>query len=439
MANSSPPPPPPPSSKTPPQKSTTTAPTPKKIPLGEFRNGNWYCECPGGRYARLLRGKREGPNQGKQFYGCHTHPDQGNHCNFWLSLEDAQKRERECFVSNHRSEGLSPINYRQTTLLESIGKKGKEKEKEKEKETEEGIASTSAVQGGGAALEPGLGDVSSPIIDLTEEEEEEEEEGEGVGVDSPTKSRGNGSGNGNGKENTMSQLTGKRKRPANPEVDLLDDLSSDAEAELIAVSEKPNKRYDALKSIHGTPSVSRTTDVGSGLPTPSRTRPTGRGFGKGLSFSKDLFENGGASKSNGPSSTLPEAKRQRLDSDGHNRGKGKGKAPNNDLTATQLFGTSATIDAPASFASSVTMPNSTFPRPTQSFDSGDLMGEVMDLLKGEKISDALRKELRNTLDRHVVRTNHLKAKVEELQDLTARLEELRKTTRTGLMDLYQTS
>ncbi|KAI2635274.1 hypothetical protein GGS21DRAFT_515119 [Xylaria nigripes] len=434
-----------------------SSPPAKSLTNGEFRNGNWYCNCQPRRIARKKTVTRNTKNYGKGFYVCNIEPNEGNWCGFFLWVEEAEKRARAYFSTNGRSE------KRQTTLDETItsrkgkAKKGKEKEKDKDKEKHknkaEKISTTNpvnekpTVEDGASssknharapmsklaspAPERHTGDDNGANTHATTSDEEEEDDDDDDDDDDdeeevirPTKPQSTGAhSSAMPRITTRSSSSSKRKRSFEDEPDLLEDLSSSCEDELVAVTDNSSKHYDAF----ATPSARRTTDVKNGFPTPSLTATAGR------STKKVLFQVVDTEK--------PSAKRPRIETNASASGPTTLSGP----TAEQLWGTSAVIYVPSSSpsaASASTPP--TGPNPD------DLTKEVLELLKNETIAPSVRGAVRKTLEKFVSQAkgyergrDTARKAAKEADDRVARLqvkvdalEMSRQDLRTQLMDMW---
>ncbi|KAI1820336.1 hypothetical protein F4861DRAFT_523377 [Xylaria intraflava] len=406
---------------------------------GVFQNGAWHCKC--GLIARKKTVRTNSKNYGRCFYKCRTDRDEGNWCDFFLWVDDAERRERAVFLSNGRSE------KRQATLLESITpRKGKTKGKQGAGRSSDlpvvvaGSAHTAAASkpdlvasprdservpaaAGGLTVKEGGETSSRPgnhqLTTSDEEEEDDEEE-----ISSPTRSHAARHNNlqpsAMAKTPTTSAASFKRKRPLLEEQDLLDELSSGGEEELVAMSEISSKQYSAFT----TPTAPRTADIKDGMPTPSLTQ--------GRSTKKVLFK--GVEGGEGGEGGTSGAKRQRLE----------GETPSH---AARLFGTNAVIDAAA--ASSSPTPQTPF-HTTPDLNPDNLTKEVMELLKDANLTKSVRGAVRTVLERYAAQakgyergrdTARKAAKEAEeragrLQAKIDALESSRQELRTQLMDTW---
>ncbi|TRX93154.1 hypothetical protein FHL15_006022 [Xylaria flabelliformis] len=369
---------------------------------GIFRNQRWLCNCDP-RLDAVVKTVTQNPkNHGRRFYSCPNY-GKGNYCDMFLFIDDAKARELECLMTNGRSE------KRQTTLLESMTpSKGKRRLTDASATAEindsqvgDNVASRSFIGPAstdhsstlkGSDIRPSLTARSSTLKGSDENlrfqldefyndtsDEDEDEEGTS-NYNSRTTTDNNLQPSRVPTTPTAQRAGSKRKCPFEEE-DLLDDLSSGGEEELITITESSSKAASAIGKQRNpnpfiTPSVTRTTDVlQNGLPTPSLTR--------GASVKRVLFrdELAGQSSTSGANTTQT-PKRQQLD----------GAMPLSQ--AAQLFGTDAIIKTPPS-------PSPPSSSPSSSSSSTNLTSEVMSLLKNENITPAVRSEVRKTLEKYV--------------------------------------
>ncbi|KAI1307766.1 hypothetical protein F5Y03DRAFT_115535 [Xylaria venustula] len=386
-------------------------------PNGLFRQGVWLCNCQPRLRATVRHVTRNTKNKGKRFYCCPTDKNEGNRCDMFLLVEDAQRREREHLMSNGRSEKRK--DKKQTTLPERFTPR---------------TARTEQQPATGTARSPGrevvnlddastASSTSSPspesadIYDTTSSEEDEDEE------DTPTNHATSSTGSKSLQPSAMARTTTTSKtgskRPSDDE-DLLDDLSASGAEEMVAATERSTKT--AIRSgkqreeAYMTPTTTRTTDIQHGMPTPLTAGQTV----KKLQF--DLPVSQPTSSDN--HSRNPSPKRQRL----------------NETEGARLFGTDKTISSPPSHQS-----RSESPTPGQ-----DLTGEVMSLLQDEDISFATRNAVRKTLQRYVSQAKGYergrdvsRKAVKDAEDRNAQLqariddlEQARQGVRGKLMDLW---
>ncbi|KAJ8124366.1 hypothetical protein O1611_g9273 [Lasiodiplodia mahajangana] len=90
---------------------------------GEFRDGEWRCNCEPRLVAKIRTVNTNKEDYGKRFYGCPKQRGKQNSCDMFILVEDAKEREREYLFTNGRSE------KRQTTLLESM--RGKQRARDR--------------------------------------------------------------------------------------------------------------------------------------------------------------------------------------------------------------------------------------------------------------------------------------------------------------------
>ncbi|KAI1434523.1 hypothetical protein GGR50DRAFT_704118 [Xylaria sp. CBS 124048] len=451
--------------------SPTSPPRPKspRSPLaitnGVFQNGAWYCNC--GLIARRKTVRKSSKNYGRTFYMCSVERGGGNFCDFFLWGEDAERRERAGFMSNGRSE------KRQTTLLESMApRKGKQKAKQPagkflysmmsaDELAAVGGASTSrtadaskpnaAAAAASAAAESstlresgnGTSSRSANNFDTTSEEEEAGEYTRLTRSHATTNKNPNLQPSAMARTPTGPPTSSKRKRPLDDdEHDLLDDLSSSGEEELMAMSDLSAKHYNAFT----TPRAPRTADVKDGMPTPSLTM--------GRSTKKVLFKGVGDDNCI-RSSVTPSAKRQRLEAR-------TAAPPSNASAAVQLWGTSAVIKGPAPASSSSASASASASAPGTEAGSSPqkpavsdvhpehLTTEVMDLLKDGAVAKSVRDAVRKAIDRYVSQAKGYERgrdaarkvakdaedRVARLQSKVDALETSRQELRTQLMDMW---
>ncbi|KAI0863623.1 hypothetical protein F4860DRAFT_467263 [Xylaria cubensis] len=424
---------------------------------GIYRNQRWLCNCDP-RLDAVVKTVTQNPkNHGRRFYSCPNY-GKGNYCDMFLFMDDAKARELECLMTNGRSE------KRQTTLLESMTpSKGKRRLADASAAAEiddsrvgDNVASTSRLPRSsigppstdhsstlkGSSIRPSLTTQSSTLKGSDEKsgsqldefyndtsEEDEDEEGTS-NYKSRTKTDNNLQPSRVPTTPTAQRAGTKRKRPLEEEEDLLDDLSSGGEEELITITDSSSKAASTIGKQRNpnpfiTPSVTRTTDaLQNGLPTPSLTR--------GASVKRVLFKDElvGQSSTSGANTTQTH-KRQQLDS----------AAPISH--AARLFGTDAIIGTPPS-------PSPPSSSPPSSMSSTNLTSEVMNLLKNENITPAVRSEVRKTLDKYVNQAKGYergrdasRKAVKEAEDRTAAmqqkiddLERSRQELRTQLMTMW---
>ncbi|KAI1737342.1 hypothetical protein F4680DRAFT_429196 [Xylaria scruposa] len=355
---------------------------------GIFRNQRWLCNCDP-RLDAVVKTVTQNPkNHGRRFYSCPNY-GKGNYCDMFLFIDDAKARELECLMTNGRSE------KRQTTLLESMTpSKGKRRSADASATAEVhdsqvgvNVASTSRPAMASMARLPrsSIGSPSSaesstlkgsgqmsPLMEFYEDTSDDDRDEE------ETSNRKSHTTTDNNLQPSRVPITpntrptgSKRKCPFEEE-DLLDDLSSGGEEELVAITESSSKAASTGKQRYPfiTPSATRTTDMmQNGLPTPSQTR--------GTSVKKVLFKGyvAGKSDTNGEN-TIATPKRQQLED-----------SPMPASHAARLFGTDAIIE--------------TSPSPSLPSSGTNLTSEVMGLLKDENITPAVRSEVQKTLDRYV--------------------------------------
>ncbi|KAI0164837.1 hypothetical protein GGR57DRAFT_213793 [Xylariaceae sp. FL1272] len=428
-----------------PQSSPPTSSAIERSNKGVLRGGVWHCNCSPRLPAVVRTVVKPNENNGRRFYVCPVGQKEGNRCNFYLWSEDAREREKNSLKTNNRSEMKSPPK-KQMTLHESISaRKEKRKLGEVTKLTKLADLPTSFVKGESSAAskpmpEPASTSESSttttsstlkgdsiatssrsgqPIYDSTSSEDEDYDDDDVVEL-TPSKGKRvvyNSQSSAMAKASATPSAGAKRKRVVE-DVNLLDDLSSGAEEELIVMTDKSTRFKDA----YITPSAPRTTDVANGLPTPSLTN-------KGKSVRRVLFQEPEVTESNGP----PTAKRQRLE----------------DRPSTSQSHKS--VDATPN-GKSTTSASSLSTTPTLAAE-GNLTHEVMSLLEDENLSHNTRNAVRKILDTHMARARGLEqgrntarevvkkseAKIAQLQSRITNLEDTRRDLRTKILDMYQKS
>ncbi|KAI0528505.1 hypothetical protein GGR58DRAFT_495742 [Xylaria digitata] len=412
----------PPSS--PPSSSSSSSPSsppqPRQGPTnGVFRNGNWFCNCEPPRLATMRQVKKEtSKHKDKKFYGCPINIGEGNRCNMFVLMEEAEQRQRESFKSNGRTE------KRQTTIHESFtprklkrepGERVPEIETTTDLQTVDNEASTSnpaltsTLGGGGKGPYSGLGDIYGTSDTSSDEDEDEER------INSPTPRITKNTTTLQSSTMAKTPTTSSKRKRSSGEEDLLDDLSASGAEELAAATDRSSKAAGTAgkrRDAFTTPSGMRMTDMDNGMPTPSDT--------KGKSVKKVLFAKDESTAS---------SKRQCLGAD-------------------ELFGTNATIDSTAS----------------PSINPANMTSEVMDILKEERITFATRSAVRRTLQKYAnqamgyergrdvsrkamkeleercaqlqAKNDSLQAENESLKTKNNNLEKGREEGRTGLMDLW---
>ncbi|KAI3343173.1 hypothetical protein F4824DRAFT_133571 [Ustulina deusta] len=427
----------PPSSPQSSHSSNSPQPVSDNPPSGLFRNGDWLCDCePRLRATVRYIKKSTSKNKGKRFYGCPTGTGEGNRCNMFVLVEEAQRRERECLLSNGRSEKKRqttlPESYTPRKLKQGAGKRLPVNEIIDPEAVGDGPStsnSTPPPPPGGPNKPPETAETSNlkdsnqdpgsepeTVYDTTSEEDEDERE---IYRRTPSRATNNTFQSSARARTPTTQATGsKMKRPFSDE-DLLEDLSASGAEEMVAAMERSSRAAIRLgkKRELITPNMVRTTDMGNGIPTPSRT------VGK---TAKKLFPEGSERSHSGS----PHRKRQRL----------------NETEGGRLFGTDAII------APTTSSPPSPSPAPATApgTDPAQLTSEVMGLLKDENITFATRHAVRKTLEKYVNlakgyergRDASRKA-VKEAEARSARLQEKvndlelgRQETKTIIMDLW---
>ncbi|KAI1333416.1 hypothetical protein F5Y16DRAFT_13399 [Xylariaceae sp. FL0255] len=419
----------------------SSAATVERSQKGLLRDGKWYCNCSPRHLAVIQTTTRHTKNHGRTFYCCPTNPKEGNQCTFFLWSEEAREREGAALFSNNRSEGPKP--KKQMTLHESITPRT-DKRKYWEttpitklselqssiagpsNSTAAPIASTSAppsTNKSSATLKdsdtPAVVKIEGDFYVISSDEES---------IDSPSKQRSAMKGKGPAVPATP-KAASKRKRSDVDYDDLLDELSSGAEEELVAVTEKSARHRDALI----TPAATRITDVGNGMPTPSLTKANGK------SIRRVLFADLEAAGSR----SAPGDKRQGVDVD-------SSATPSRAPFEAQSSTTDATA-GPSHTSSGPQATTSASKGQTQTNDSDGLTQEVLALLKDENISANTLSAVRKVLDKYSAQMKGLEQgrksvrhALEQSQAHNAQLqarindhEEARKVSRTALMGLYQ--
>ncbi|KAI1111990.1 hypothetical protein F5Y14DRAFT_283778 [Nemania sp. NC0429] len=282
---------------------SSSPPSPPKSPSnprhGEFRNGDWLCNCEPRLVAKIRTGTTNTKNHGKRFYVCPKDRGRENTCDMFLLLEDAQKRTREYLKSNGRSE------KRQTTLLESmtpgskarqghaaaqptrdqaVGGDGPTSTRNRDEPLATGQSST--LKGGSSGAAASSTSRSAEFYDTTSDEDDYGEETK----DDLQQRRRSAMA-----VTPAKQPTGAKRKRSSQDEDFLDELSSGGEEEWVAVTERSSRSMGRQGDTFITPSARRTTDVENGMATPSLT--------KGKSVKKVLFKD------------VDNGKRQRLDDD----------------------------------------------------------------------------------------------------------------------------
>ncbi|KAI8946077.1 hypothetical protein F4801DRAFT_91533 [Xylaria longipes] len=413
----------------------STPQSPQNPKHGVFRNERWLCNCDPRLDAVVKTVSKNTKNYGRRFYACPKF-GQGNYCDMFLFVDDAKPRNQKCLMSNGRSE------KRQTTLHESMTpSKGKRRSEDAttlaEVDDPQAVingASTSksetASTSNMAPLPSSSDNPPSTLKGSSRPDDFYDDTTSDEDADGDDEEAGNHTSHTTTNDNLRSsaiaatpttQLTGsKRKRPSQEEEDFLDDLSSDVEKELVAVTEQSSRTISTLgkqRDAFITPSATRTTSMmQNGLPTPSLT--------KGNSVKKVLFKDDVAAESCSINATAS-PKRRRLQEDG---------LPTSD--ASRLFGTDATI-GPS-------------PSPPPALNT-DLASEIMGLLKDEDITPSVRKEVRKTLEKYVNQAKGYelgrdvsRKAVKEAEDRAAALqqridglERARQDLRSQLMEIWQ--
>ncbi|KAI0970241.1 hypothetical protein F4678DRAFT_436212 [Xylaria arbuscula] len=358
---------------------------------------------------------RKAKNKGKRFYCCPTDKNEGNRCDMFLLVEDAQRREREHLMSNGRSEKKK--DKKQTTLPECFTPRTARTEQEPAATRTSPVREVvNLADASTASSSSSPSPESADIYDTTSSEEDEEEE-------TPTNHATSGTGSKTLQPSAMARTTATSKtgtkRPSDDE-DLLDDLSASGAEEMVAAIEQSTKT--AIRSgkqreeAYATPTTVRTTDIQHGMPTPLTA---------GRTVKKLQFD-------------LPIP--QPTSSDNHNRNHSPKRQRLNETEGARLFGTDKTIGSPPSHQSRSESPTS----------GQDLTGEVMGLLQDENISFATRNAVRKTLQRYVSQAKGFergrdasRKAVKDAEDRNARLqariddlEQARQGVRGKLMDLW---
>ncbi|KAI0404286.1 hypothetical protein F4802DRAFT_249032 [Xylaria palmicola] len=350
---------------------------------GEFRDGYWRCNCDPRLNADLKTVRKDTKDYGRRFWCCPKQRGQGNRCNMFIFLDDANRRERECLMTNGRSE------MRQTTLDESIIlHKGKPKPPRaavnRVSTPGSPAASSSLASPPRSPNKPSAPAETSTLkrsnrdtttqhdefYDTTSDEDDQEDE-EVNHHTMPIPTRQNNAQS-SAMANTPTTQPGRFERKRSFEDNFLDDLSSSGEEELRAATEMSCRTANTLgkqRDAFTTPSVTRTTNIENGMPTPSLTK--GKSVRRVLQFKDEETGEGSAAAH----------KRQCLE---------HGQQPPHASTSAQLFGTDAVIDQTSS------PPSSQEPvRP-----SFNLKGEVLGLLESQGIPASVRAELAKTLTRY---------------------------------------
>ena len=349
--------------------------------------------------------------------------------------EEAQRRERENFISNGRSE------KKQTTLpLDYTPRKARPEPPEPPKQPPGREIVDPEVSDNGAsaskprplpqipklAAEPATAEWDS--YDTTSDEDEDDYAVVNGRAKSPT--RGNTL---QPSAMTKTPASSSKTKRSSQEDDLLGDLSDSGAEEMLALADASAKaaiRHGKQRESPITPSTTRTTNVENGLPTPSLT--------KGKSPRKVLFNGSEDSEHSRGGNASP--KRQRL---------------NAQTEGVRLFGTSATVPQRLSppTASSTIPPRSSSPAPSSlctQTDATNLTSEVMDLLKGENIAPAKLSAVRATLEKYVNQSKGFERgrdasrkaikeaenRITQLLAKNADLEKERQKLKTEVMELW---
>ncbi|KAI1428189.1 hypothetical protein F5Y12DRAFT_734071 [Xylaria sp. FL1777] len=388
-------------------------------PNGLFRQGVWLCDCePRLRATVRYITKSTSKHKGKRFYGCPTSGNEGNRCNMFVLIEDAQRRERESLMSNGRSEKKQK---KQTTLPDSYTPRKVNQDQATRSPVRE-VIDLDGVSDGASPANSAPSPQDPDIYDTSSDDEVEEE----VAPLTPSRTTNHTLQPSAMARTPTTRASGsKAKRPSDEE-DFLDDLSTSGAEEMVAAVERSSKtttKQGKQREAPVTPSTARTTNVENGLPTPSLT------VGRSTKKPHSNIPAGGESSHSGAT----KAKRQRLDA----------------TEGARLFGTDATI-GPMTSSSPPPPPLSSPPPTTAPAPGSDVTSEVMDLLKDENIAPATRNAVRKALDKYVNQAKGFergrdvsRKAAKEAEDRSARLQEkvddlerARSELRTQLMDLW---
>ncbi|KAK5630040.1 hypothetical protein RRF57_005755 [Xylaria bambusicola] len=361
-------------------------------------------------------------NRGKRFWGCPA-GQQENHCDMFVLEEEAQRRERENFRSNGRSEKrqtVLPQTYTPRKVKQELPRSPAKVEVIDLEAVDDDVStSNSRPPQKSPKLSPGTGAADSDQYDTTSDEDEDDYE-----VNDHARSLIKTTTLRPSAMAKTPAISSKKRQPSQEE-NYLSDLSESGTEDLAVLAEMSTKaaiRQGKQRESPITPSTTRMTNIENGLPTPSLT--------KGKSPKKLLFNNSEGSESNTCNEASP--KRQRL----------------NESEAVRLFGTTATI--PPTRASPSPSPS---PAPSSSSqpDTANLTSEVMGLLKNENITAPTRSAVRLTLEKYVNQARGLekgrdasRKAVKNAEDRIARLqaridelEQARQKSKAELMNIHQ--
>ncbi|KAI0523948.1 hypothetical protein F5B22DRAFT_643055 [Xylaria bambusicola] len=198
---------------------------------GQFRNGVWFCDCKPPLPARLRFVIDDTyKNKGKQFYGCPVNEKEGNRCTMFVLIDEAKRRQWECFKSSGRSE------KRQTTILESFS-----------------LSKTKLPQCKGA-----------PVMEVVDLETLDNESKALMSAATLT-------------SNPVSPVGNQFEPSSSVETSTLKENTESPHSELgdifgaTAIEGESERALESCAAINSTLKRIRTTDTANGLPTPSRT------------------------------------------------------------------------------------------------------------------------------------------------------------------------
>ncbi|RGP62134.1 DNA topoisomerase 3-alpha [Fusarium sporotrichioides] len=212
----------------------------KRLPKGRYSDGNWWCNCEPRQKATLREVKKTGPNNGKLFWKC-------DDCNFFLWRDEAKTRENGLKTPRKGDESsrAAPPPMTQQSLVTY-----------------------------GYQVTPNRRQSDEYSADSTESGEDSEPD-----TPMPRSARNRTQTSGSSKSSTLSSAAAETptRGPAKRRRDIFEedeeefsDPGSDEERQMAAIADKSAEK--AAQKRYTTPSTSRSTDVISGLPTPSVSR-----------------------------------------------------------------------------------------------------------------------------------------------------------------------
>ncbi|KAK7421944.1 hypothetical protein QQX98_001938 [Neonectria punicea] len=223
----------------------------KRPDKGLFSDGQWLCNCDPRKKLQLLETKKEGPNKGKLFYKCFD-------CNLFLWWDAARAREKSLTSPSTEAATAEPLPPKTPSLTQAPL-------------TAYGYQVTP-----GTEVNAGAGAGA----------------GDGLFTDSGSDSDDLGLGNNRTAAaappmDTPCPPSSKRKRDVfedDSDPDEFSDLESDEERQLAEMTDQSARKLQQQQqqqSRYSTPLNSSSTDIVSGLPTPSVARTLFPGPGPG--------------------------------------------------------------------------------------------------------------------------------------------------------------